>query len=730
MTYSKLFKSKRKIQWREYYFSYNFFKKLIQTLRILNITEIRELKIYECFCSELEKTSLFLSAKMLEIEKNWKNILYNYILYEKEKEIPSENLKEKELVFKSTIQSFYCKVYNLIEYSLNNFEAAEYFVHKFRKFLLKDNKDFFFPFEKLLLKSSICLDLNRLKTLMKNIISMNLALFYDKQNKDKAYKDLKKLSKKYTISIWDRDFFSFFCGISMILILLLIFLCWGLNFDKDAKENFRYIFPIFRGVAFFIFYLWLLALNVYGWLKYQIDYKRILNFNSHSSSLYEILKRAAFFSTIFLFVFLWFIVVNCQSIDISSNVVDIPKNFLPLITWIVFLGYLFFPSIKIFNGKGRLYLFHLVGEIIFCSPFYINFNTSWVNDQILSLVIPLRDFAYTVCYYIAKIDNYYDEQPSQCSQNTVSVGFLVMIFPVIYRNIQFMTLIRRQKFCGGVNLQFLICCFVLMVNTILSFLWSNNSTNEFVFIFWAISAALLSIHGFYMDIAKDWGLLQTNSKFLFLRKSLLYPKNYYYLAMILNFMLRFAWILSIDSTLYTKVMRPELFTFVIGLLEIIRRAIWNFVKIENLMTENLQIYIWEDDIQLPFDQMPTDEENPFDNELLIKPDFLKKKQSENIINHHFLPKIFASCRDCRFRKINHKIRKKNEISFENIMLKKNDEVEGNLNSKILRKYMYKKNLKGDLLTAITEKLKKNDNVQNKIRNISKMPKSLYESFQG
>ena len=85
MVFSTLFRLKMKFAWKEYYFSYNSFKKLLRILKNLDSTEIPETKIYEYYCSEVEKISLFFSAMMLDIEKDWKNIQYNLIFYEKEK---------------------------------------------------------------------------------------------------------------------------------------------------------------------------------------------------------------------------------------------------------------------------------------------------------------------------------------------------------------------------------------------------------------------------------------------------------------------------------------------------------------------------------------------------------------------------------------------------------------------------------------------------------------------
>jgi len=50
------------------------------------------------------------------------------------------------------------------------------------------------------------------------------------------------------------------------------------------------------------------------------------------------------------------------------------------------------------------------------------------------------------------------------------------------------------------------------------------------------------------------------------------------LAFFINLLLRLAWVLSISPDVIAQIIRPELITFGIGLAEIIRRSIWNFLR--------------------------------------------------------------------------------------------------------------------------------------------------------
>ena len=86
---------------------------------------------------------------------------------------------------------------------------------------------------------------------------------------------------------------------------------------------------------------------------------------------------------------------------------------LVLIIYISAFAYLLAPF-KIFNYTGRVYAFKLLLRSI-ASPFIgVDFTIVWMTDQWQSLITPLRDVAYTMCYY-ARLDFDHPEQKNPCS---------------------------------------------------------------------------------------------------------------------------------------------------------------------------------------------------------------------------------------------------------------------------------------------------------------------------
>jgi len=98
-------------------------------------------------------------------------------------------------------------------------------------------------------------------------------------------------------------YFGFFAGFALVFILLLLVMRYDGYLDPNSDKVFNKLFPCFRGIALFLFYFWMLALDVAGWNYFNINYKIYLGFNFHFSTLSEILKRVTTLSAIFLIAF-------------------------------------------------------------------------------------------------------------------------------------------------------------------------------------------------------------------------------------------------------------------------------------------------------------------------------------------------------------------------------------------------------------------------------------------
>ena len=100
-----------------------------------------------------------------------------------------------------------------------------------------------------------------------------------------------------------------------------------------------------------------------------------------------------------------------------------------------------------------------------------------------------------------------------------------------------------------------------------------------------VSAVISSLYAYTWDIKMDWGLMDKNAgENTFLREEVVYnSKFYYYFAIIEDFVLRFGWSVSValNQTGHILGDMVEWLPTILAVLEVFRRFVWNFFRLEN-----------------------------------------------------------------------------------------------------------------------------------------------------
>ncbi|RDL40086.1 uncharacterized protein BP5553_00065 [Venustampulla echinocandica] len=113
-------------------------------------------------------------------------------------------------------------------------------------------------------------------------------------------------------------------------------------------------------------------------------------------------------------------------------------------------------------------------------------------------------------------------------------------------------------------------------------------TEASLFRLWVLAAMINSFYSFYWDVAKDWDLTLFSpaherncpSHPFGLRPRLYFPHpNIYYIAIVTDLLLRCTWSLKLSSSL-DHFADIESGIFFLGLLEVVRRWIWIFFRVE------------------------------------------------------------------------------------------------------------------------------------------------------
>ncbi|KAJ0037701.1 hypothetical protein Pint_23590 [Pistacia integerrima] len=288
--------------------------------------------------------------------------------------------------------------------------------------------------------------------------------------------------------------------------------------------------------------------------------------------------------------------------------------FLPVLQTVIIL--LFCPFNIIYRSSRFFFLKSLFRCV--CAPLYkITLPDFLLADNLTSQVLhynqtfdwaqqvqALRSIELYVCYYGL---GEYSERQNKCHSHGIynAFYFVIAVIPFWLRFLQCLRRLCEEKDAvqGYNGLKYFLIIIAVLIRTAFEL---KKGTNWLVFAL--ISSAIATAMSTYWDIVVDWGLLRRRSKIPYLRDKLVIShKSVYFAAVVLNILLRVAWMQLVLEFKLHSLHRMTL-TTVISCLEIIRRGIWNFfryittsdIRLENEHLNNVGKYRAFKSVPLPF----------------------------------------------------------------------------------------------------------------------------------
>ncbi|KAL1730576.1 EXS family-domain-containing protein, partial [Schizophyllum commune] len=228
------------------------------------------------------------------------------------------------------------------------------------------------------------------------------------------------------------------------------------------------------------------------------------------------------------------------------------------------------------------------------SPRVQIFADFWMGDQFCSLVFTLSNLYFIPCTYTVGFDDW-----RQCTTSTKNwpVMFVVGTLPLTIRVVQSIKryydsrlvthLVNGGKYGTGI------------VMYLFYFLWRHRTSYDGPFYaLYIVTAILYSTYACTWDFLMDWSMLKTRAKYFLLRDEVLYTNHIplYYFAIAYNALIRFAWVIYIPEKGPSFLLR----TFIVGMLEMTRRWVWNFYRLENEHLGNMDQYRVTREVPLPY----------------------------------------------------------------------------------------------------------------------------------
>ncbi|KAI9168656.1 hypothetical protein LWI28_000074 [Acer negundo] len=503
-----------------------------------------------------------------------------------------KNLKKVEDQLKLAFIELYQKLRLLKNYCFLNTMAFSKIMKKYDKITSrKASKSYMKMVDNSYLGSS-----DEVTKLMERV-EVTFVKHFSNANRTKGMNVLRPKAKRERHRITFSTGFFAGCTFALLIALVTIIRTHGL-LDRGKSQGQRQymdnLFPLYSLFGFLVLHMIMYGINIFYWRRYRVNYSFIFGFKQGTELGYQQIFLVSFGIAMLALL----TVIGNLDMEADPKTQDyngFTESF-PLILVILLIVLLFMPFNILYRSSRFFFLtclFHCIA-----APLYkVILPDFFLADQFTSQVQALRSLEFYICYY-----GWGDikQRRNECSSYGVYnvFFFVVAVIPYMSRLLQCLRRLFEENdpMQGWNGLKYFITIVAVCMRTALSLDKTNLGWIITSWIF-SVSAAIV---GTYWDLVYDWGLLNRKSKNRWLRDKLLVPnKNIYFLAILLNILLRFAWLQTVLG-IGLDILHRQTMTTIVACLEIIRRGIWNFFRLENEHLNNVGKYRAFKSVPMPF----------------------------------------------------------------------------------------------------------------------------------
>ncbi|XP_055376892.1 xenotropic and polytropic retrovirus receptor 1 [Condylostylus longicornis] len=555
-------------------------------------------KFFHYCDKELAKINTFYSEKMAEATRKYGNLrseltetLEDGIVDKKrawrakapliKKNLPARKLQDLKLAF----SEFYLGLILLQNYQNLNFTGFRKILKKHDKLLSVDTGSKWHKDQVEAAHFYTNKDIDRLIQETEAVFTQDI----EGGDRQKAMKRLRVPPLGEQQSPWTTFKVGLFSGAFVVLMLAVILSSLFHNIGTDIIVSLR----LFRGPLLIIEFLFLWGVNVYGWRSSGVNHVLIFELDPRNHlSEQNIMELAAIFGVI------WTICVLCFIYHVDLG---IPQFSAPLFLYTAMAVFLLNPT-KTFRHEARYWTVRVLGRILLAPFFYVTFADFWVADQLNSIVPAFMDLHHFICFFSKNPTWGEPIDTETCIRQSNFTRPLVAMLPAWFRFAQclrryrdtkeaFPHLVNAAKYASSffvVIFSFLFNMTSVPANSTPSSL-SSSSISVYAnfwdnpwFYCWIIASIISSCYAYTWDIKMDWGLFDSKAgDNKFLREEIVYSSTwFYYISIVEDFILRFGWTLSM-SLILGGYIGGDVMVTILSPLEVFRRFIWNFFRLEN-----------------------------------------------------------------------------------------------------------------------------------------------------
>lgn len=141
----------------------------------------------------------------------------------------------------------------------------------------------------------------------------------------------------------------------------------------------------------------------------------------------------------------------------------------------------------------------------------MNFPISWLTDQWVSFVGPMRDVYYTWCYYYYYFEDEEDRYLVCSNSKSIFYGLIIALLPLLLRMIQCL----RQAYDKGRlwRTDEFYNFFKYAASLLTAVISYGTKFHKDLTYIWIASAAISMSYSYYWDLTKDWYFFQPTTKY-------------------------------------------------------------------------------------------------------------------------------------------------------------------------------------------------------------------------
>ncbi|KAL0287512.1 UNVERIFIED_CONTAM: Phosphate transporter [Sesamum calycinum] len=410
---------------------------------------------------------------------------------------------------------------------------------------------------------------------------------FSNSNRSKAMNILRPKKKRERHRVTFSMGFLVGCTFALIMALVLIIRARNL-LDKAGQVLYmETMFPLYSLFGFIVLHMMMYAANIYFWRRYRVNYSFIFGFKEGTELGYrEVLLLGFCLSVLALASVLANLDMEMDPVTQDYKAIT---ELLPLGLVLLVVVIMLCP-LNIIYRSSRFFLLVCIFHCVLAPLYKVSLPDFFLADQLTSQVQALRSLEFYICYYGW---GDYKLRENSCKSSDVfnTFSFIVAGVPYWWRLLQCLRRLYEEKDAkqGYNGLKYLSTIVAVCARTA----YTLNRGATWKLVAW-IASIIATIYSTYWDIVMDWGLFQRSSKNRWLRDKLLIPHKTVYFVAIVSFQELKLW---------------ETMVALVASLEIIRRGLWNFFRLENEHLNNVGKFRAFKSVPLPFNYDEDDDKD-------------------------------------------------------------------------------------------------------------------------